>query len=935
MRLFFLTQLLLSVAFFQAAAHELSCGYRFCLELRDDGTVYATGFNNYGQLGQGDIVDSTASLLVSFPATAVEVKATYRTSYALLSDGSLWGWGFNNNGNLGTGNATAMLSPYRIDAGPVLDFYVSDDALFFRRDTEMYFSGRNNGQYTSGGLILTPVHIPLLDGYEDIKEFKGVMCALHRGNLRLYCQGMNTNGWIDESGDSIKPMTMMFGGLRFQNFGINGYAVCVLDLDGNVRCSGWNQPEHWCRPESGTGILMANSVYLAVSEFNMGLVTSNGSVYMCGKSNSGQFGYGLPDARWRLTKVPDVNNAVSVYLQFYAITALTEDGGLWRWGVNNDKIGGPGATTPELIYSTGVIEVEPMADKNMRIGIGGETFWHTTGESSWGLLFRASSSTGFESSTLSYTAPPTGAPTTGSPTAPTLPTVSPTVSPTTSPTVELDTDDFACGDDFCIELRIDGTVHAIGRNSEGQLGQGDFDNRDTPTRVPLQTGAIWIGAYDHTAFALLSDGTLWAWGDGTYGLLGSGNLNSEPTPQLVSAGPVAEAKVGFLALVYTETSGDTYVLGRNLRQVLGNTSDSTISTPTLSNYLNDYRDVAVGPSQMCGIHKSSGELHCRGSNYNGEIDDTSSFIVTTMTPAFGGATVVTFKLENNVICGVLTSGELHCATLSLSYGCNPGEGVTLIGSNVVKLDITQTNLAFVNTAGEVWVCGLDNKGQHGQGASGTDGTLSKVPDVADADSILFHENTYFAVTTNGSMWAWGHNYYGISGNNATNVNNIPPTKILSEGVDVIRKGTSKAVFFGLEYESTWFTAGYTSQGTSFAGDNTGLMRATSMEYVSGRPTTAPTDSPTNAPTKSPTITGFCYSTADCDDNTELCDVNNACLTKPACAEHVGCTPYMLPGRAAYCESDVCHDRYAGEPTWPARPARRTLRVFRRAWARGH
>ena len=119
------------------------------------------------------------------------------------------------------------------------------------------------------------------------------------------------------------------------------------------------------------------------------------------------------------------------------------------------------------------------------------------------------------------------------------------------------------------------------------------------------------------------------------------------------------------------------------------------------------------------------------------------------------------------------------------------------------------------------------------------------------------------------------------------------------------------MFFGLENESQWFFVGLDDIASLIADTSYSTLRATPFDYVSGLPTPAPTDSPTVSPTRSPTITGFCYSSADCDGNTELCDVNNACITKPSCAEHVDCTPYMLPNRAAYCESDVCHDRYAG------------------------
>ena len=58
------------------------------LALKSDGTVWAWGYNAYGQLGQAGTTNS---------AFAVQVK---NTSYAITAGGEVWAWGYNTNGEV-------------------------------------------------------------------------------------------------------------------------------------------------------------------------------------------------------------------------------------------------------------------------------------------------------------------------------------------------------------------------------------------------------------------------------------------------------------------------------------------------------------------------------------------------------------------------------------------------------------------------------------------------------------------------------------------------------------------------------------------------------------------------------------------------------------------------------------------------------------------
>jgi alpha-tubulin suppressor-like RCC1 family protein len=84
----------------------VSAGGTYSLALSSDGKVYATGRNNYGQLGTDDVNTRYAFVeIVSLgdkDITAVSAGEVH--SLALSSDGKVYAAGYGSNGRLGTGS---------------------------------------------------------------------------------------------------------------------------------------------------------------------------------------------------------------------------------------------------------------------------------------------------------------------------------------------------------------------------------------------------------------------------------------------------------------------------------------------------------------------------------------------------------------------------------------------------------------------------------------------------------------------------------------------------------------------------------------------------------------------------------------------------------------------------------------------------------------
>jgi alpha-tubulin suppressor-like RCC1 family protein len=82
---------------------DVSAGDGHSLALREDGSVWAWGANDRGQLGSSDRAQHDSALRIDAIQDVVAIAAGGSHSVALLRDGSAWAWGSNDRGEIAAG----------------------------------------------------------------------------------------------------------------------------------------------------------------------------------------------------------------------------------------------------------------------------------------------------------------------------------------------------------------------------------------------------------------------------------------------------------------------------------------------------------------------------------------------------------------------------------------------------------------------------------------------------------------------------------------------------------------------------------------------------------------------------------------------------------------------------------------------------------------
>ncbi len=782
------------------AREILAAGEQFSAAIKSDGSLWTWGYNDYGQLGNGNHSNESSPTQIASSSSNdwVSVSTGWGHTLAIRSDGTLWAWGLNNLGELGLGNTTSQTSPAQVGTDTDWVAASAGDAfsLAIRSDGTLWAWG----SYASGGLgIVTstnqtsPVQVNTETDWVAVSAGGNYGMAI-KSDGTLWTWGLNNDGQLGLGDTAQRSTPVQVGSDTWVAVQAGNVHTLAIKSDGTLWAWGLNE---WGNLGQGNKInslvpaqVGSDTTWVTVAvgrglgtsgSYSLG-IQSDGTLWAWGDNTSGQLGLGSaitgetspvqaePGTLW-----------VGVSAGADHTMAMQANGTMWAWGGDGESQLGDGGTTnqftPEQIASpspnndwASVSTHLSLNHPYQKIGSG---YTHTLSVQPDGSLWGS----GYNSyGELGNLVPFAG-------------TTSPSQITLCADTVPADpvNHDWAAvstGLYGSAALKSDGSLWAWGINNAGQLGNGSSDSAShpCPTQVllPGTTGPTdpanhnWaaVNGWNYSTLAIQSDGSLWAWGINNWGQLGNGTLDSNPHPvptQVLlpgTTGPTDPANHGWVAVANLDTDavalksdGSIWVWGTNEWGQLGNGTDdggqSIAHSPTqvlLTGTTGpidpaNHNWVAVAGSWSTPLAlRSDGTLWSWGGNQWGGLGNGN--------------------IDNNP--AVITSPPLVLHDNPVQIGSD---------SDWVAIASEYYDDIAIKSDGSLWDWGINNWGQLGNGNFDYPNYIAHTPaqvllDGTLATDAVNHawvaaaggEQTALAVKSDGTIWACGRNEAGQQGN---------------------------------------------------------------------------------------------------------------------------------------------------------------------------
>ena len=251
--------------------------------------------------------------------------------------------------------------------------------------------------------------------------------------------------------------------------------------------------------------------------------------------------------------------------------------------------------------------------------------------------------------------------------------------------------------DFTAAIKTDGTLWMWGSNAYGQLGKGEPGNSSAPVKIMNNVAAVSCGGWGHTA-AIKTDGSLWMWGDNGQGQLGNGGTGNQKYHDGVKEVSIQDIPVKIMDSVsavscgnaYTaavKTDGSLWTWGDNEFGQLGDGTRKDATAPI--KVMEGIAAVSCGRSHTAAI-KGDGSLWVWGDNQFGELG------------IFGG--------DRDINIG---HGDFSVQTTPHNL-MNDVSAIACGGFHTI----------IVKSDGSIWVCGVNDRGQLGNGGAHNDVSMN-------------------------------------------------------------------------------------------------------------------------------------------------------------------------------------------------------------------
>lgn len=273
---------------------------------------------------------------------------------------------------------------------------------------------------------------------------------------------------------------------------------------------------------------------------------------------------------------------------------------------------------------------------------------------------------------------------------------------------------------YSMVIKADGSLWAWGANGAGQLGDGTRVKKLTPVKIMEEVASVSTARF--SSMVIKYDGSLWAWGNNKYVHLGDGTETDRLTPVKIMDG-VAKVSTGESHTLAVKKDGSLWAWGLNEDGQLGDgTLEDRLSPVKI---MDGVADVSTGLGYSMAI-KTDGSLWTWGENDNGQLGDGTT--ENRLKPV---------KVMERIVS--ISAGDMHSAA--------------------------------IDADGSLWAWGSNSFGQIGDTNGNVKDNQLGYPDQKTPLKIMDEVNSVsagwghtMAIKADGSLWAWGLNYFGELGN---------------------------------------------------------------------------------------------------------------------------------------------------------------------------
>jgi alpha-tubulin suppressor-like RCC1 family protein len=338
----------------------VAAGSYYSAALKNDGTMFAWGHNDYGQLGRGTTTDSTipfqssACNLASPPPVSASplsarITANQTHSLAVKFDGSVWAWGDNTYGELGDGTTSSRLSPVQAAiTGAVTQVSTGwYHTLALKADRSVWAWGYNaQGEIGDGttNQRATPTQVNVLTGLTSVT---GVAAGQYhsvavKSDGTVWGWGYNAYGQIGDGSTTsrvVPVQAVLLPGVMIQ-VAAGANHTLALRNDGTVWGWGYNgygqlgDGTQTNRTSAVQVLGLTNVIAIAAGPNHSLALRRDGTVWAWGDGYNGQLGDGGTSLATSIVRVSGLTGIIAIAGGDYHSLAVKSDGTVWAWGDN-------------------------------------------------------------------------------------------------------------------------------------------------------------------------------------------------------------------------------------------------------------------------------------------------------------------------------------------------------------------------------------------------------------------------------------------------------------------------------------------------------------------------------------------------------------------------------------------------------------------------